>query len=227
MATSARRSRVALARSPTGCVPTLQACSTPVCQIAASGPTTVRALAADDAVDDPVDALRRRDRHVRVGGDLGGSAGWRSAGTRAGRDQREHETQDERGAKRRSSRRFYRAGGGVWGQTGLTSSVRQIGPPRNIGPSALTNAGASPCRIQTCVSGGCLPTSGAIRPVSAADVDLDDVVGGAAAGGPGRERLVARGGDLQLDQARLRRVGDHRQRSPAGRRGVRSSAASA
>ena len=33
---------------------------------------------------------------------------------------------------------------GLRDQTGLTSSIRQIGPPRYIGPSDLTNAGASP-----------------------------------------------------------------------------------
>ena len=31
-------------------------------------------------------------------------------------------------------------------QTGLTSSMRQIGPPMNIEPSDLTKAGASPPR---------------------------------------------------------------------------------
>ena len=42
---------------------------------------------------------------------------------------------------------------------GLTSSIRQTGPPAASGPSDFTNAGASPSRIQTCVSGGCFPSA--------------------------------------------------------------------
>ena len=52
----------------------------------------------------------------------------------------------------------------VRGQTGLTSSIRQRGPPRYSGCSDFTNAGASPPRIHTWESGGCLPSSGARRP---------------------------------------------------------------
>src|SRR5947207_7832229 len=50
------------------------------------------------------------------------------------------------------------------GQTGLVSSIRHAGPFGKSGPSDLTNAGAVPPRIHTCVSGGCFPTSGAIKP---------------------------------------------------------------
>src|ERR1039458_2603868 len=57
----------------------------------------------------------------------------------------------------------------VWrfhrGHRGDASSIRQRGPPSYIGPSDLTKPGASPPRIQTDVSGGCLPRSGAIKPV--------------------------------------------------------------
>jgi hypothetical protein len=35
------------------------------------------------------------------------------------------------------------------GQTGLTSSILQMGPPAQRGPSDLTKAGAFPPRIQT------------------------------------------------------------------------------
>ena len=53
---------------------------------------------------------------------------------------------------------------GYFGHTGLASSILHTGPPSNSGPSDLTNAGASPSRIHTLVSGGCLPTSGATSP---------------------------------------------------------------
>ena len=53
----------------------------------------------------------------------------------------------------------------VFGQTGLTSSIRHTGPPKYIGASDFTKAGASPPSTHTCESGGCLPTSGAINPV--------------------------------------------------------------
>src|SRR5437016_4226690 len=52
------------------------------------------------------------------------------------------------------------------GQIGLTSSIRHVGPPGKSGDSAFTNAGASPPRIQTCESGGVLPSSEAIAPVT-------------------------------------------------------------
>ena len=52
------------------------------------------------------------------------------------------------------------------GQIGLTSSIRHIGPPGKSGDSDFTNAGASPPKIQTCESGGILPSSEAIAPVT-------------------------------------------------------------
>src|SRR5208337_1450412 len=47
------------------------------------------------------------------------------------------------------------------GNTGLTNSVRQMGPSANPGPSARTNVGQSPPKTQTIVSGGCLPIASA------------------------------------------------------------------
>ena len=52
------------------------------------------------------------------------------------------------------------------GQIGLTSSIRHIEPPGKNGDSDFTNAGASPPRIQMCESGGVLPNSEAIAPVT-------------------------------------------------------------
>jgi hypothetical protein len=52
------------------------------------------------------------------------------------------------------------------GQTGLTGSMRQIGPPTESADSAFTKTGASPPRIQTCESGGVLPNSEAMTPAA-------------------------------------------------------------
>jgi len=51
-----------------------------------------------------------------------------------------------------------------FGQTGLTNSVRQIGPLSKDGPSDFKNIGKFPPEIQTRVSGGCFPTNGATTP---------------------------------------------------------------
>src|SRR2546423_14091460 len=50
------------------------------------------------------------------------------------------------------------------GQTGLTGSISQVGPPRESVDSDFTNTGASPPRIQTCESGGGLPSSEPVAP---------------------------------------------------------------
>src|SRR4051812_43452218 len=52
------------------------------------------------------------------------------------------------------------------GHLGLASSMRHCGPPEKSEVSAATNAGASPPRIQTCESGGTLPSTEAIAPVT-------------------------------------------------------------
>src|SRR5512143_1589557 len=50
--------------------------------------------------------------------------------------------------------------------TGLSSSSRHVGPPGNSASSALTKAGASPPRTQTCESGGTLPRNDATAPAT-------------------------------------------------------------
>src|SRR5436305_12668336 len=45
-------------------------------------------------------------------------------------------------------------------------SALKIGPPSYSGPSNLTNVGIVPMDIQICVSGGCLPITGATAPAT-------------------------------------------------------------
>ena len=52
------------------------------------------------------------------------------------------------------------------GHMGLTNSIRHVGPPTNSADSDFTKAGASPPTIQTCESGGVLPSTEAIAPVT-------------------------------------------------------------
>jgi len=82
--------------------------------------------------------------------------------------------------------------------------MRQIGPPSNIGPSDLTNAGASPCRIQTCVVGRLLADDRRDQAGDSAELDCDHVVGCASTERAGREPVAARRGDLQLHEPRFR-----------------------
>ena len=93
----------------------------------------------------------------------------RASKARSGRAAREWHRVREPAAVR-VARRGRAVGAGVSsrraqrGHTGLASSIRHGGAPSDSGPSNLTNAGASPPRIHTCESGGCLPSRGATIP---------------------------------------------------------------
>src|SRR5580704_14352314 len=72
---------------------------------------------------------------------------------------------------RGGSRRSYRApaldgADSIRGHVALVVAMRQMGPSSNMGPSDLRNTGASPPKIQTLVSGGCLPMIGATTPAT-------------------------------------------------------------